>query len=806
MGHTRMMLLDILQGYYNLRKVIKKEVGDNESYLVFQAGIKGGFSFLEPMIRKGRIKAGPEGFSKSLSVFTDGGAGNFHIEEMDWHRGWAEVACENSFEAWSFCRKRTKVNRPVCHYNRGIILGFMKATHKYAGTGLDKALDCVEIACEATGQGACRFIIGSHENIRNYGYEGSKPTKSIQQQLKERVWEKTQEIREANRFNERILKNAPVGIITINSKGEIISANPAIGRIFGVPHSNLFGKSLLTKFDSLSADFLEHLRKGLQGDRFDLVDYPLKNNAWGQRFFAIKGIPLKSTQRSIEGLLCIFEDTTQKSLTARRIEYLKNYNENIIQSITQGIIVLDPDLKIKTWNRKMEEIFQIKARSALSKSLTKVLPTYGDPKFINQFQKVIDEGIPIDKKGVLFPSRRRGAITLNLRIIPLFDDRSAVSGIIVLHEDITDREKIEIRYRNLFETAQDGICLTDPNGRIISANKKFLKILGTTWDKLQSVPLLRFLPPNRKIHLQESLELAIKGHEMEPYEVELINKSGNLIPVELSITAVRKGDKIYGLQIISRDIAKRKRMEKQVIQTSKLAAIGELATGVAHEINNPLASVAGYAEEMLDLLREKEAFTRDDLSEFEESLGVILEQAHRCKEITQNLLNLARRDDFTPVFTNVNELIEKALILMDPSIKSNRIDIIKQLNYDLPLIETDPSQLLQVFHNILKNAVESVGSEGVIHVASRSNGNEISVRIRDNGKGISRDNLKKIFDPFFTTKPSGSGTGLGLSICYNIVEKLQGSIEVDSEMGVGSTFTVHLPIDPKHDKETGDLT
>ncbi|MCJ7596737.1 MAG: PAS domain S-box protein [Desulfobacterales bacterium] len=798
-GRTRMVLFDLLQGFYQIQKVIKREVGGNASYLIFQAGIKGGLSFLEPMIQGGRIEAGPRGFADGLSRFTDGGFGDFQIREMDWEAGWARITCRSSVEGWIYARKRSRPRRPVCHYSRGIILGFMRATHRYAATSLENDLDCVETSCRATGHGhgVCEFIIGTQAELTSRGYETSEPRKSIQQQLKERVWEKTCQIQEANRFNERILKNAPVGILTLNSKGHVNSANPAMSRIIGVALRQLVGMSVVDQEAFFSPLLSEHLRRGLKGTRFELIDCPLISRGRGPRFVAVKGIPLKKSRGLVEGLLCIMEDTTEKTLSVQRVGYLKKYNENIIQSITDGIMVLDPSLKIQTWNRKMEEIFHIKAKNVLNKRFDKVAQTFSDPGLVNRLKAVIRSGAQIEEKGFRFESHSRGHILLNLKIVPLFDDQARVSGIIVLHEDITDKERSEIRYRNLFETAQDGICLTDLKGRVISANQKVLKVLETDWESLHGASLSRFLPPNRRSPLKKRLGLAIEGHEVEPYEVELASASGKLVPVELSITAVRKEDKVYGLHIIGRDITQRKKMEMQMVEASKMATIGEIASGVAHEINNPLASVAGYAEEMLDIIHENGSLGAKELNEFKEGLATILEQTQRCKELTQNLLNFARQGEFEVIPTRLNDLIEKTLFLFEPDIRMGKTKIVKTLEPKLPAAETSPAHLQQVFINILKNALDAVAhvrKRGVVRVISRSENGLIRVQVQDNGKGIPKKHVKKIFDPFFTTKPPGRGTGLGLSICHGIMKKLKGSIDVDSRVGLGTTFTVSIPL------------
>jgi PAS domain S-box-containing protein len=679
-GRTRMVLFDTIQGFYTLRDVIDKEVGGNASYLIFQAGIKGGFSFLEPMIQDGRIKSGPKGFAEGLSVFSDGGFGNFQIEEMTWQKGWAKIVCQNSVESWIHSQKREKVTKPICDYARGIFLGFMQATHLYSGTGLEDKLDCVEIACIATGQSQCEFIIGTKSAIQILGYRSSQPGESIQEQLKEHVLEKTREIQEATLFN-----------------------------------------------------------------------------------------------------------------------------ENIIHSITDGIMVLDSKLRIKTWNRKMESIFGLKAKHVLGRSIEDELP-FVDSRFLQRLQEVIHSSALIEEKGVRFGSPTRSNIVVNLKMIPLLDRQSEVTGIIVLHEDVTDIERIEIRYRNLFETAQDGICLTDLEGRVISANQKMLKVLETRWQDLKDKSLLDFLPPDKGTRLKELMDQATQEHEFEPYELEIISPSGKTTPVEISITAVGQDEKVFGLHIISRDISKRKRMEQQMIQTSKLAAVGELASGVAHEINNPLASIAGYAEDLLDLLQEKQKINVEDIKEFKEDLTTIMEQTHRCKEITQNLLDFARTGDFELIYTNVNHLVEKTLLLIEPEAKFGKVQIKRELSPQLPITETDPSQLQQVFLNLLNNAIDAVEPGGTIRVVSDHSDGSIQIRFQDDGIGIPEKNLKKIFDPFFTTKPPGSGTGLGLSICFRIMEKLNGKLTVESRKNVGSTFTVtipeHLHNDKKYESET----
>jgi len=792
-GRTRMVLFDVLHGFHSIRKVVQEEVGGNANYLIFQAGIKGGYSFLVPMIRGGRINPGPRGFINALSIYTDAGFGDFQIQEMDWKRGWGRVTCYGSFEGWIHTRKRKTRTIPSCDYSRGIILAFMKVTHRFAGTGLEPRLDCVETSCLAAGCDFCEYLIGTREDIRAHGFECSKPRKSIREQLRERVRQKTSEIKGANRFYEGILKNAPVGILTLDSQGVITSANPAVTKITGITHRELIGMSLLNNGTSLSRALSNRLGQGLRGESFELVSFSLNGTDKPERFVSVKGIPLKNAQGDSHGLLCIAEDTTEKTLAARRVEYLKTYNENIIQSITDGIMVLDPSLKILTWNRKMEEIFQVKAERVLGKCFGRVAGSFASSRLFDQLRSVTHCGVPAEDKGLRIPTRTRGTIVLNLKIIPLFDQQREIAGLIVLHEDITDRERIEIRYQNLFETANDGILVMDLDGHFVSINRKALDMLGARFEGLRGVSFSRFISPERRPLFKEHLARVANGQGVEPCELEITRISGEKIPVEINITGIKNREKMIGLQAIMRDITERKRIEQELIHASRLSAVGELASGVAHEINNPLASVAGYAEEMLDLICEKGALSSRDLEDFKDYLSTIIEQTYRCKEITQNLLNFTRQTDFRPVRTNLNGLIEKTLSLLELDTKLEKKKIVKDFGPESYPVETDPSQLQQVFLNILKNALDAVGPDGVITLRTKYKDGAARIQCQDNGIGIPKENLRRIFNPFFTTKPPGRGTGLGLSICCSIIESLKGTIEVESRVGSGTTLTVTLP-------------
>jgi len=791
-GRTRMVLFDILKGFYNLRRVLDKEVGENASYLIFQAGIKGGYSFVVPMIKTGRISPDAQGFADALSIYSDGGFGDFRIKDMDWASGYAYITCDCSFEGWIYSRNMKKSTRPSCDYTRGIILSFMQATHHFAKTGLANDLDCIELSCLAAGHDICEYIVAPKERILSLGYKCSVPKKSIRSELKERVQQKTRELKIASRFYKRIMTNAPVGIFTIDSKGIITSINAFGAKIMGMKQRSLLGKAIIDHRNR-NADFITYLKKGLQGQTFEVLNLPFKDYNNKLRFITLKGIPLRNSNGIQEGLLCIMEDTTQNTLNNRKIEHLKKYNDYIIQSITDGIMVLDSSLKIRVWNRKMEEIFEIKAEKVLGKKLKEIKCPSITYELLDKIARVTRLAIPIEEKRLRVNIKRKGDRVFNRKIVPLLNENEEVIGIIVIHEDISDKERIEIGYKKLFQNANDGIFVMDQEGHFLSVNKTALKMLGMKFDELKNRCFFDFLSDRQDKQLKEKLISVINGEDVKAYEIEIISSSKKKIPVEISLTNIKEGKEVVAIQVIMRDLSDRKKMEKELIQKSKLSAIGELASGMAHEINNPLATVSGYTEELLDFLNEKRSLEPQDLNYVREGLSIIMEHVDRCKYITESLLNFVHPGEYQVREVSVNELIKKTIALIKLDNKLEKRNISAELEVEPYKIKTDPSLLQQVFLNILKNAVEAVGPEGMISVRTKYDRKAVYIEFQDNGIGMTDEVVRNIFQPFFTTKPPGVGTGLGLYICYNIVEKLGGSITVNTTPGAGTTFVVELP-------------
>ena len=265
--------------------------------------------------------------------------------------------------------------------------------------------------------------------------------------------------------------------------------------------------------------------------------------------------------------------------------------------------------------------------------------------------------------------------------------------------------------------------------------------------------------------------------------------------------------------IVSRNLAsqfaeadrERTVMTHQVIETGRLASIGELAAGIAHEINHPVAIMVQEAGWIDDLLQDDDPTSEANLTEIERAVSQIQTQGDRCKEITYKLLSFARKTDPSVREVALNDIVEEVIGLTSQKTRYANVQIVTELSPNLPDIQASPTEIQQVLLNLVNNAVDAIDQPGgTVTVVTRTEGDAVVLEVSDTGKGIPEANLGRIFDPFFTTKPVGQGTGLGLSICYGIVEKIGGSITVESEIDEGTTFTASFPREPAEELQINE--
>lgn len=347
----------------------------------------------------------------------------------------------------------------------------------------------------------------------------------------------------------------------------------------------------------------------------------------------------------------------------------------------------------------------------------------------------------------------------------------------------------EANYRDLFDNANDFIFTIDSNFKISSANKVVLKSTGYQLDEIIGTHVNHFTPPEHRARAFKLLKHRLASSQA-PTTIELpvYGKNQRETILEVTIRVQRAGRRPVGIHCIARDITHRRKLEQQLRQTEKLSTIGKLVAGVAHELNNPLTSIIGYAS----LLQES------DLPKAQqEDLRVIFRQAQRARIIVRDLLTFARNINLETEPVDINEIIQSSLTLMKPHLQNQNIQVTASLDFGLPQTVADPHQLEQVFVNLITNAVQALSTCPLprrLTIESGQAENSILLSFADNGPGIPKNIMHRIFDPFFSTKQVGEGTGLGLSICFGIISEHKGRIWVENSPEGGAVFYIELPL------------
>ncbi len=369
---------------------------------------------------------------------------------------------------------------------------------------------------------------------------------------------------------------------------------------------------------------------------------------------------------------------------------------------------------------------------------------------------------------------------------------------------VTEVELSESEERNhlLLDSAGEAIYGLDVNGNCTFANPACLRQLG--YGREEDVlgknmhDLMHCKRPDGTPYPKEDCkiyEVLKKGKGVHVDDEVLWRADGTSFPAEYSSYPMHKEGKVVGAVMVFGDITERKQAEareKQLQQelnlSSRLASVGEMASGIAHEINNPLTSVIGFSQLLL---------SRGVADDVKRDLEVINSQSQRVAKIVAGLLTFARQQKPGKEHADINSILMQVLNLRSYEMEVNNIEVLPQLTLDLPLAIADAGQLQQVFLNIIINAEKEMtraNNRGRLIVKTEKKNDVISISFTDDGPGIDKENLGRIFDPFFTTREVGEGTGLGLSICHGIITEHKGRIYAESELGKGATFIIELPI------------
>ena len=352
----------------------------------------------------------------------------------------------------------------------------------------------------------------------------------------------------------------------------------------------------------------------------------------------------------------------------------------------------------------------------------------------------------------------------------------------------------EEKYRHLFGNLNDAIFLADTEtGEIIETNHQGTVLLGRSHDEIVGMHQSELHPPGKAEEYKRIFAKHVKRERVADYDGEVIRKDGTIVPVSISASTLTVSGRCLIMGLF-RDITERQEMLERLGVANRLASIGELASGIAHELNNPLTGIIGFAELLL------EENVSDDIKE---RIAIIHHEAKHAAKVMMNLLTFARKHKQSKKPVNINSTIATVLGLRAYEQRVNNIKVETRFA-DLPEIVADSFQLQQVFLNIIINAeffMTEANKKGTLTITSEKTDGIIRITFADDGPGIPEENIGCLFDPFFSTKTAGRGTGLGLGICRGIVAEYGGRIYAESEPGKGATFIVELPIEVVSDDE-----
>ncbi len=363
--------------------------------------------------------------------------------------------------------------------------------------------------------------------------------------------------------------------------------------------------------------------------------------------------------------------------------------------------------------------------------------------------------------------------------------------------------------KNLIESSMDGICACDLDGRIVSFNCSMEQISGyTRTEVLQKMTLEQLLAAGEGRRLREALRAEGHGgkNRLSLFETTLVSNLGRSVPVQVSASILRSQGHDDGLVCFFRDLREVRRLEREmadqarILHQDKMMSLGKLAASVVHEINNPLSGILNYLRLMSRIIG-RGPLSGEQQEKFGRYLQLAENETSRCSQIVSSLLTFSRRSP--PQFgrVDIKELLERCVILSQHKMELSNIEHSCRVDNSILPVRGDFNQLQQCIINLIFNAIDAMPDGGKLQLEGRFDPGQkqVQITVADNGQGIDPQDLPRIFEPFFTTKSEGFGVGLGLSTMYGIIEHHNGTVEVQSSRGKGTTFTIRLPVAP--DKE-----
>jgi PAS domain S-box-containing protein len=625
--------------------------------------------------------------------------------------------------------------------------------------------------------------------------------------LERAIAERSAALRHSEALRDSMLENLEDTIVLWDERARIRYLSPAAERMFGARPAEWVGrpfKELLATrhhaaYDGLVADVQRGESTGrlgrllrLSGRRSDGSEFPLEVLA------SLRPVG----PGLLVGVLRDVSDRDSADEAMRRSELLRS----LIDALPDAVLVVRDDHVIYANRRLLAGLGLAGYRDLLGRGLRELVSSADWGPLQEALAQVSESGKPASVSHARLTGAENASLALELRIVPLrFEGQPAL---VAIGRDLGERQRAERLFRQAVESSPSGMVMTGAGGRIVLVNRVVQDLFGYMEAELLDQPI-EILVPERYRREHPALRAAFAAKPVQRAmgagrELFGLRKDGREIPVEIGLNPIESGDGVLVLCSIV-EISERRRIERMIATADRLTAVGTLAAGVAHGINNPLSYVKAnvfVVREELAGLRDAGVQPADGRSLPFDELLLALAQAEegtdRIRDIVGDLLTFSRKQDgFRHEGVDLNEVLDSVIQMTTNEVR-HRARLVRSIGA-IPPVLGDGSRLALAFTNLVMNAAQAIpegrAAEHEIGVSSFLDPNgRVAVEIRDTGGGIPQEILGRIFEPFFTTKSVGSGTGLGLSITHGIVSEMGGSISVESAPGVGTTFRVLLPI------------
>ena len=519
----------------------------------------------------------------------------------------------------------------------------------------------------------------------------------------------------------------------------------------------------------------------------------------------ISVLPLRNDKGEIIGFRGIAHDVTERKQMEEALRKSEERYRTVLEQMEESYYEVDIAGNFTFFNDAVCRQLGYSRQELMGMNYRVITPPEHVKKVFSIYNQVYRKGEPF-KLVPMERIRKDGKqISVESSVFPLRNESGEIIGFRGVARDVTERVQMveairqsEERYRTVLEQMEEAYYELDLAGNFTFFNDAMCRQLGYPREELTGMNYRAITPPeNIKKAFIRYNKIYSKGKSFKSIPMERIRKDGTRLYVESSIFPLRNEmGEIIGCRGISRDITglkhaeeEKRQMEQKAQLASRLACVGELASGIAHQINNPLTGVVGYTH----LLLARKGIPKD----VRHDLETIYEGAQRVGDIVKKLLAFAGQHKPERKLSNINEILSTTLDLKAYGLASNNISVSFRPARDLPMTIVDPGQLQQVFLNLIMNAETEMNlahGKGKLSIKTEHIDDTIRISFKDDGPGIAKKNLDRIFDPFFSTREVGQGTGLGLSICHGIITEHKGRIWAESKLGKGATFILELPV------------